>query len=501
VSDEVSQADIEILFVQLSELRQHYKDRSKELSEFMNGPLKTIASHWDVTLPAMKSFVRGEQMDISKIGTLNEPPGTDLAIPLSCFPCIHRPAILAFSQNISNDSMEAGWSLTSTKFRQGCKAATALFWGMIVRRPMAWLHAKRLTESDFLSIFRKTRRFVREYQEALNHLRTADREASDDLNEARVQAKLPDYVKKGAPFKEKDKKHQNTGPPLNHDDEAASRTILKTARKCKKRSTKLRNTTTSDASDSDQSASDDEDCGGDSDQSDEDDNLHREDGEEQADSVASADEQESGVGPGDPEPHSDAELPSSNEVRLECQPGMVVEEQTHAQPKSADPVDEGGGKSGDSHSARESEPQKDIDDSSDNDSSVEGDEEALRLSKACFQFETDGDSESDEEELDRPLFPMKSAGLQGRKPGSGNEGEAVSSGGADMPCDDCSWTQYPLNDLDPKKTWDSLKSTTSEKCLQCIYTLRMLQQREWKDSKVTARQKNRRLQVWFFDLL
>ena len=84
---------------------------------------------------------------------------------------------------------------------------------------------------------------------------------------------------------------------------------------------------------------------------------------------------------------------------------------------------------------------------------------------------------------------MKSAGLQGRKPGSGNEGEAVSSGGADMPCDDCSWTQYPLNDLDPKKTWDSLKSTTSEKCLQCIYTLRMLQQREWKDSKVTARQK------------
>ena len=99
--------------------------------------------------------------------------------------------------------------------------------------------------------------------------------------------------------------------------------------------------------------------------------------------------------------------------------------------------------------------------------------------------------------LDRPLF-------QG-KPGAGNEGpskptveaisapaaesEAVSSVGADMPCDDCSWTQYPLNDLDPKKTWDSLKSTTSEKCLRCIYTLRMLQQREWKDSKVTARQK------------
>ena len=196
VSDEVSRANVAILFVQLSELRQHYKDQSKELSEFMNGPLKTIVAHWNVTLPAMKSFVRGEQMDISKIGTLNEPPGTDLAIPLSCFPCIHRPAILAFSQNISNDSMEAGWSLTSTKFRQGCKAATALFWGMFVRRPMAWLHAKRLAESDFLSIFRKTRRFVSEYQDALNHLRTADREASDDLNEARVQAKLPDYVKK-----------------------------------------------------------------------------------------------------------------------------------------------------------------------------------------------------------------------------------------------------------------------------------------------------------------
>ena len=153
VSDEVSRANVAILFVQLSELRQHYKDQSKELSEFMNGPLKTIVAHWDVTLPAMKSFVRGSQMDISQKGTLNEPPGTDLAYPLSCFVCIHRPAILAFSQNISNDSLEAGWSLTSTKFRQGCKAATHLFWGMFVRRPMAWLHAKRLAKSDFLSIF------------------------------------------------------------------------------------------------------------------------------------------------------------------------------------------------------------------------------------------------------------------------------------------------------------------------------------------------------------
>ena len=106
MSDEVSRANIAILSVILSELLQHYKDQSKELSEFMNGSLKTIVAHWDVTLPAMKSFVRGEQMDISKIGTLNEPPGTDLAIPLSCFPCIHRPAILAFSQNISIDSME-----------------------------------------------------------------------------------------------------------------------------------------------------------------------------------------------------------------------------------------------------------------------------------------------------------------------------------------------------------------------------------------------------------
>ena len=135
VSDEVSRANIAILSVLLSELLQHYNDQSKELSEFMNGPLKPIVSDWHNTLPAMKSFVRGSQMDLTQKGTLNEPPGTDLAYPLSCFACIHRPAILAFSQNISNDSLEAGWSLTSTKFRQGCKAATHLFWGMFVRRP------------------------------------------------------------------------------------------------------------------------------------------------------------------------------------------------------------------------------------------------------------------------------------------------------------------------------------------------------------------------------
>jgi hypothetical protein len=479
VSDEVSRANIAILSVLLSELLQHYKDQSKELSEFMNGPLKPIVSDWHITLPAMKLFVRGSQMDISQIGTLNEPPGTDLAYPLSCFPCIHRPAILAFSQNISNDSLEAGWSLTSTKFRQGCKAASHLFWGMFVRRPMAWLHAKRLAAPEFLSIFRQARKFCRENLDALNHLRTADREASDDLIEARVQAKLPGYVKNGAPFKEKNlkKKHQKSGLPEIDEEAGAPRNGQKRKRKVKKRSAKLKNTTTSDASDSDQFASDDEDCGGDSDTSDEDGSLHSEDGNAgQADRMETADEPESDVGPGDPEPNSDAELPSSKEARPECQPSMVVEERTRAQSKSTDPVDEGVGKSGDFQSANECEPRKDIDDSSDNDGSAEGDEESLRLSKACFQIETGGDSESDwdDEVLDRPLF-------QG-KPGAGNEGpskptveaisapaaesEAVSSGGADMPCDDCSWTQYPLNHLDPKKTWDSLKSTTSEKCLR-----------------------------------
>ena len=273
VSDEVSRANIAILSVILSELLHHYKDQSKELSEFMNGPLKPIVSDWHNTLTAMKSCGRGSQMDLTQKGILNEPPGTDLAYPLSSFACIHRPAILAFSQNISNDSLEAGWSLTSTKFRQGCKAATHLFWGMFVRRPMAWMHAKRLAAPEFLSIFRQARKFCRENLDALNHLRTADREASDDLIEARVQAKLPGYVKNGAPFKEKKKKHQKSGLPESDEEAGAPRNVQKQTRKVKKRSAKLKNTTTSHASDSDQSASDDEDGSGDSYKSDEDDNL------------------------------------------------------------------------------------------------------------------------------------------------------------------------------------------------------------------------------------
>ena len=83
VSDEVSRANIAILSVLLSELLQHYKDQSKELSEFMNGPLKPIVSDWHNTLPAMKSFVRGSQMDLTQKGTLNEPP----------LPSRHRPCI------------------------------------------------------------------------------------------------------------------------------------------------------------------------------------------------------------------------------------------------------------------------------------------------------------------------------------------------------------------------------------------------------------------------
>ena len=479
VSDEVSRANIAILSVILEEFRQHFKDVPGELSEYMNGPLKPIVANWDASISSMKSFVRGSQLNISEIGTLNEPEGTNLAVPLSSFPCIHRPAILAFSQNISNDSIEAGWSLTSTKFRQGCKAATALFWGTFVRRPMARMHAARLAGLEYLSIFRKARQFVRENEDALNHLRTADQEANDDEHEARVQSRLPGYVKKGAPFREKKQKDQTSEPPLN--DEAASNSTLKAARKGKKSSKKLGNTTTSDAGDSVQSASDEDDCRGggresasddedsceDSDISDGDDIPAGEDGDEgQAESMVSADDQESAVGPGNPEPNSDSELPTSKEACPECQPGMAVEERTHTQSQSA----EGGGKSG-NQLASESEPRKGIDDSSDNDSSVEGDQEALRLSKACYQLETDGNSESDKEELDRPLFPR-----------------AVSSGGADMPCNDSSWTHYPLNDLDPKKTWESFKNKT-ESCLRCLYTLRMLQQREWKDSVVTAKQK------------
>ncbi len=156
--------------------------------------------------------------------------------------------------------------------------------------------------------------------------------------------------------------------PLN--DEAASHTTLKTAQKGKKRlksSTKHGNTTTSDAGDSGQSASEEENCRGggresasddedsceDSDISDGDGIPAGEDGDEgQAESMVSADDQEFAVGPGNPEPNSDAELPSSEEARPECQPGLVIEERTHAQSQSA----EGGGKSGNSQLASESEP-------------------------------------------------------------------------------------------------------------------------------------------------
>ncbi len=139
----------------------------------------------------MKSFVRGSQLKISEIGTLDEHEDTDLAVPLSSFPCIHRPAILAFNQNISNDSIVALWSLTSTKSRQGCKAAIALFWGTFVRRPMARMYAARLAGLEYSSMFRKARQFVRENEDALSHLRIADQEANDDEHEPRVQSKLP----------------------------------------------------------------------------------------------------------------------------------------------------------------------------------------------------------------------------------------------------------------------------------------------------------------------
>ena len=46
--------------------------------------------------------------------------------------------------------------------------------------------------------------------------------------------------------------------------------------------------------------------------------------------METADEPESDVGPGDPEPNSDAELPSSKEARPECQPSMIVEERTRS---------------------------------------------------------------------------------------------------------------------------------------------------------------------------